>query len=93
MKNALTDEEIKADLMNKLFRRHCWGARYFPVNTLVRWLGKKVKKNGKRVMRAIKQLVNEGYILLHKKGKTISLNPAKTREIFEFITRLKSRSH
>lgn len=83
----MDDEEIMADIMNKLFRRSCWGAKYLPSDTLVRWMSKKVKKNGKRVDRIIKHLVNEGYLIQHKKGETISLNPRKSREIIEFIRR------
>lgn len=82
-----SDEEIKADVMYRLFRKHCWGARYLPIDTLVNWLSKKIKKNGKRVQRAMKELVRDGYVLLHKRGKTISLNPARSREITEYISR------
>ncbi|MBE0517395.1 MAG: hypothetical protein IBX41_08440 [Methanophagales archaeon] len=86
-KEVPSDEEIKADIMNKLFRRNCWGARYFPLDTLVRWLSRKIKKNGKRVQRLVRQLVNDGYLMLHKREDTISLNPGRSREIVEFIRR------
>ncbi|MFO7967388.1 MAG: hypothetical protein R6U44_07295 [Archaeoglobaceae archaeon] len=76
----MDDEEIMADIMNKLLRRSCWGTKYLPLDTLVNWLSKKVKKNGKRVDRIIKYLVSEGYLITHKKGKTVSLNPRKSRE-------------
>ena len=79
------DEEIKADIMNRLFRKHCWGARYFPLDTLVRWISKKIKKDGKRVQRLVSQLVNDGYLIIHKRGATVSLNPARSKEIVEFI--------
>jgi len=81
----LSDDQLKADIMNRLLRRHCWGAKYLPVDTLVRWLSKKIKKDGKRVERIIKQLVNEGFLILHKRGETVSLNPAKSKEVIEFI--------
>jgi hypothetical protein len=64
-------------------RRGCWGGRYLPIDSLVHRLSRKIKKNGKRVRRLIKELVREGYNLLHKGGKTISLNPALNREIIE----------
>jgi len=80
-----SDEEIKAIILGKLRNRGCWGARYTPLNTLVRWLSKKIKRNGKRVQRMTKQLVNEGYLLLYKKGETVSLNPSRSKEIVEFI--------
>jgi len=40
-KRELSDAEIKADIMNKLMRRNCWGAKYLPLDTLVNWLAKK----------------------------------------------------
>jgi hypothetical protein len=83
----LRDYEIKADIMNRLLRKHCWGARYFPLDTLVRWISKKIEGNGKRVQRLIRQLVNDGYLMLHKGGMTVSLNPARSKEILEFIRR------
>lgn len=91
-KREFTDEEIEADIMNKLMRRGCWGAKYLPLDTLVNWLAKKVKKNGKRVKKIVKVLVNRGYLLLHKEGKTISLNPAMSREIFEYIDKVLGKS-
>ena len=84
-KREITDEEIKADIMYRLIRKHRWGANYFPVYTLVNWLSKQIKKNGKRVRKCIEDLVKNGYILLHKKGKTISLNPAKRKDILEYV--------
>jgi len=83
-----SDEEIKADIMNRLMRKGCWGARYLPVDSLVHWLSKKVERNGKRISRLIKDLVKEGYLLVHKGGRTISLNPALSRQIIEYIERM-----
>lgn len=39
----LSDEEIKADIMYKLLRKHCWGAKYLPIDTLVNWLSKMIR--------------------------------------------------
>lgn len=86
-KRELSDVEIKADIMNRLMRRNCWGANYFPLDTLVNWLAKKVKENGKRVRKVIKILVKQGYLILHKGGKTVSLNPMLSREIIEYVER------
>lgn len=87
----LTDEEIKADIMNKLLRKNCWGAKYMPIDTLVNWLSKKVKRDGKRVGSLIKTLVQDGYLLLHKGGKTASLNPTMSKEITEYVERVIER--
>ncbi|MEA1904791.1 MAG: hypothetical protein U9M97_02785, partial [Candidatus Hadarchaeota archaeon] len=84
----MKDEKIKADVMNRLLRRKCWGARYIPLSTLVNWLGKKIKKSGRRVRNSIDQLVKEGYLISHKRGATISLNPARSEEIVEYINRI-----
>jgi len=87
MSKAKTDSEIKADIMNRLMRRNCWGAKYLPLDTLVNWISKRVKRDGKRVKRVVKVLVNEGYLLLHKRGKTVSLNPMMSKEVMEYVER------
>jgi len=84
-KLEITDAEIKADIMNRLLRKHCWGAKYLPIDTIINWLSKQTKKNGKRVRKCIEELAKEGYTLLHKKGKTISLNPVRSREVVEYV--------
>lgn len=81
----LSDDELRAEIMYKLMRRGCWGGNYIPTDSLVRWLSKKVKKNGKRVRTIIEQLISDGLLIFHKKGKIISLNPARSGEILEFI--------
>lgn len=84
-KREISDQEIKADITYRLFRRHCWGAKYLPFITLINWLSKQIKKNGKRIQRVVRQFVNEGYLLVHKRGETVSLNPTRSKEIKEFI--------
>lgn len=79
------NKEVKIMILSKLKNRGCWGGRYTPLDTLVRWLSKKIRRDGKRIQRAIRQLVNEGYLILHKRGETVSLNPARSREILELI--------
>ncbi len=87
MSVEMTDEQLSAAIMELLKQKGRWGAHYFPVDTMVNWFGRKVKRNGKRVERAIKGLVKEGYLLVHKKGGTVSLNSARSREIHEYIER------
>ncbi|MEM2995493.1 MAG: hypothetical protein QXI91_05725 [Candidatus Bathyarchaeia archaeon] len=48
-------------------------------------VSEKVKPDGKRVRKLIKQLINDGYLISHKKGETVSLNPAKIEEITKYI--------
>jgi hypothetical protein len=61
-KLEISDEEIKADLMNKLLIRHCWRAKYLPIDTIINWVSKKIKGNGKRIRKCVEELVKEGYI-------------------------------
>jgi hypothetical protein len=68
-----------------LVKKGRWGSHYFPLETLVNWFSKKVKRNGKRVRKCLKELVNQGYVILYKKGGTVSLNPTRSSEIMEFI--------
>jgi len=79
---------MKADLMYRLLRKHCWGAKYLPLDTLINWISKQIRRNGRRVRRCVEELTKEGYILLHKRGEAISLNPTRSREISEYIKRV-----
>ncbi|MCX6660168.1 MAG: hypothetical protein NTX81_07310 [Candidatus Bathyarchaeota archaeon] len=81
----LNDREVKAAILEFLIKKGRWGAHYFPTDTLVNWMGRKVEKDGKRVKACLKELANEGYLLLHKKGETASLNPAMIEKIQEMI--------
>lgn len=87
MSSDLTDDQIKADLMYRLLRKNCWGAKYLPLDTLVNWIGGHVKRNGKRVRRCVDELNKDGYLIAHKKGETVSLNPTRSKEISEFVDR------
>jgi len=84
-RQEISDEEIKADIMYRLLRKHCWGAKYLPLDTLINWMSKQIRRNGRRVRRCVEELTKEGYILLHKRGEAISLNPTRSREISEYI--------
>jgi len=83
--SQLTDEQIKLSIVEFLVKKGRWGSRYFPTDTLVNFLSRKIRRNGKRIRKCIEDLVDEGYILVHKRGETVSLNSAKSRAILEFI--------
>ncbi len=85
MARQLTDTQLRAAIMDFLMKKGRWGAHYYPLDTLVNFLGRKVKHDGKRVSKAVKELVREGYLFLHKKGNTVSLNPARSREIAGYV--------
>lgn len=85
MRKEYSELELRALVLDWLQRHGRWGAHYYPLDTLVNKLSHVVKKNGKRVRRAVKGLVQEDYILLHKGGGTLSLNPVRSREIIEYL--------
>ena len=88
MRRDYTDFELRALILDWLERHGRWGAHYFPLDTLVNKLSHVVKNNGKRIRRMVKKLLNEGYILAHKRGNTISLNPTRSREIADYIRKV-----
>jgi hypothetical protein len=88
MKREYADYELRALILDWLVRRGRWGAHYYPLDTLVNRLSQALKNNGRRVRRIVKELLEEGYILAHKKGETVSLNPTRSRDIAEYIRRV-----
>lgn len=87
MKRDYSDEELKALILNFIMRKGRWGEHYFPIDTMSNWLGQVVKNNGKNVRKKVKDLANEGYLLLHKGNTTASLNPQAKQQIMEYIDR------
>jgi len=85
MRRDYADSELRGLILDWLERHGRWGAHYFPLDTLVNKLSHVVKNNGKRIRRTVKELLYEGYILTHKGGETISLNPTRSRAIAEYI--------
>lgn len=88
VKKKLTDDEIKATIFDKLDKRGKWGNANTPTETMVRWIGNRIKKDGKRVNKILDDLIKEGYIISRKSGKVISLNSNKSREIVDFKERI-----
>jgi hypothetical protein len=87
MKKEFSSEELKALILNFIMRKGRWGEHYFPTDTMSNWLGQVVKNNGKNVRKKVKELANEGYLILHKGNTTASLNPQAKKEIIEYIDR------
>jgi hypothetical protein len=46
----LGDEQVRAAILEFLIKKGRWGAHYFPIDTLVNWMGRKVERNGKRLI-------------------------------------------
>jgi len=85
MRREYSDAELRALILDWLVRRGRWEAHYFPLDTLVNRLSHVVKNDGKRIRRSLKDLVQQGYLLVHKGGETISLEPSMNRDILEYV--------
>jgi len=83
----LSDEQVKAAILEFLVKKGRWGAHYFPIDTMANWMSRKVERDGKRVRASLKELAKQGYIILHKRGGTASLNPALAPQIRVRINR------
>jgi hypothetical protein len=88
MKRNYSNSEVGALIMDWLERHGRWGTHYFPLDTIVNKLSHVVKNNGKRIRRVAKELLEEGYMLSHKRGDAISLNPTRSREIADYIRKI-----
>lgn len=87
MRRDYDDAELKALILNFIMRKGRWGEHYFPIDTMANWLGQVVKNNGKNVKKKVKELANEGFLILHKGNTTASLNPRFKGEIMEYVER------
>lgn len=85
MRRDYSDSEVRALILDWLVRHGRWGAHYFPLDTLINKLSHVVRNNGKRIRKFVKELVQDDYLLVHKRGETISLNPSMNRDILEYI--------
>jgi len=54
--SQITDQQIKASILEFLMKKGRWGAHYYPLDTMIRWHVKKVMRNGKRVRVCLKDL-------------------------------------
>ncbi len=87
MRHDYSDEELKALILYFIMRKGRWGEHYFPIDTMANWLGQTVKNNGKNIRKKVKELVKEGFLILHKVNTTASLNPRLKQEIEEYVER------
>ena len=46
----LSDEQVRATILEFLIKKGRWGAHYFPIDMHVNWMGRKVERNGKRLI-------------------------------------------
>lgn len=85
VKRDMSEDQIKADIPEKLVNRGMWGKGHQDVDQLRKWLSNKLKKNGKRVTRVINELTKDQYIGQKNNGRSIYANPKLRREIMLFI--------
>ncbi len=85
MKREYEDNELRALILNFIMRKGRWGKHYFPIYTMKNWLGQVIQNNGKNIEKKIKELTNEGFLILHKRNTTASLNPRMKHEILDYI--------
>jgi len=61
-KRDMSEEQIMADILDKRVTARMWGTGHQDVNQLKGWLVSPLKKNGKRVDKAINRLYRKGLI-------------------------------
>ena len=85
------DEKLIENLiLFKLARKGKWQAVHISVDIIIKWIGLKIKKNGKRAKAALDRLVKEGLVLPKPAhyGLQISLNIRRKEEILRRIEKI-----
>jgi hypothetical protein len=87
----ITDEQIKAAILLKLYKRGNWGGSHTAFDNLKKgFKAKELGKGGlKRVNQMGRELIREGLLLAKPThyGLQVSLNPRKNQAIKTIITR------
>ena len=83
-------EGIKKSILRSLITPPRWGGKHTELKNITRGLTTSVlttKKGKKALEKAIKELINDGWLLSKKSAGEIhvSLNPRKRKEILEFV--------
>ena len=86
VKRDMSDEEIMADILNRLVNAGMWGTGHQDIDQLKKWLTSQLKKNGKRVNKAINRLFRERLIGKKNNGRSIYANPGRRNEIDTIIS-------
>jgi len=76
-------EELKIHILRKLYRHTYIGRRHMAVIDLQKGLPKE-KRVMKDIKQAIKELINEGYLILQHTDR-VSINPRMLKEVKEII--------
>jgi len=78
-------EKLKIHILKRLYRYTYVGRRHTSIDNLKQGLPKE-KRVMKDIRNAVKELVNEGYLLVHHTDR-VSLNPRMLGEIKEIVSR------
>jgi hypothetical protein len=86
VRRDLTDEQIKADILNRLVNAGAFGSYHIPVDQMRHWIQNKIKKDGKTVTKCIDDLARKG-LLIKTARNTIYADHRRLDEIFDYIDR------
>ena len=81
----VTENELKAFILNKLARRKCWGGKHTSFDNLQKgappYIRNEIKKIGK-------QLIKDGFLMRKPTsyGLEVSLNPRMKNKIYKIIS-------
>ncbi|MBI2630314.1 hypothetical protein HYW76_04370 [Candidatus Pacearchaeota archaeon] len=80
-------EELKAQLLFKLYRKGKWGGAHTPLKNLFHLMDNSSIKDSKK---AIRELLNLGmiFVKISTGEEHISLNPHKNKEIKDYILKI-----
>jgi hypothetical protein len=81
----MSEEQIMADILNRLINAGAWGTGHENIDRIRNWVSNQLKKNGKRVTKAINRLNSERFVGTKNNGQSIYANPRKRHEISDFI--------
>jgi len=84
VRRDLTDEQIKADILNRLVNAGAFGSYHLPVDQMRSWIQNKIKKNGKTVTKCIDDLARTG-LLIKTARNTIYADRQRLDETFDYI--------
>jgi hypothetical protein len=86
VRRDLTDEQIKADILNRLVNAGAFGSYHIPIDQMRSWIQNKIKKDGKTVTKCIDDLTRMG-LLIKTARNTIYADRQRLDEIFDYIDR------
>ncbi|MCW4011537.1 MAG: hypothetical protein NWF07_00955 [Candidatus Bathyarchaeota archaeon] len=84
VKKAFSDNQIKADVLNRLVNSNAFGAYHIPIDQMRSFIQNKIKRNGKKVTNCINELAKQGLIVKTSRY-TIYADPTRLDEIFAYI--------